>query len=150
MKVALAALAMLVAASQPKPQPVFNTSGAFFALSVTDVAASAKWYAEKLGLTPTNQIAKKPGGAGVAILEGGGLIVELLQIDAATSTGKDANLVHGFFKAGMIVDDLNGTLAKLRARGVQVAYGPYPASATQRANVIVRDNAGNLIQLFGK
>jgi hypothetical protein len=28
--------------------------------------------------------------------------------------------------------------------------GPFPKSATQRANVIVRDNAGNLIQFFGK
>lgn len=30
------------------------------------------------------------------------------------------------------------------------AYGPFPASASQRAKVIVRDNAGNLIQLFAK
>jgi hypothetical protein len=43
-----------------------------------------------------------------------------------------------------------GTLATLKARGVQVAYGPYPASADQRATVIVKDNSGNLIQLFGK
>jgi hypothetical protein len=28
-------------------------------------------------------------------------------------------------------------------------FGPYPARPGQRANVIVRDNAGNLIQCFG-
>jgi hypothetical protein len=30
------------------------------------------------------------------------------------------------------------------------SYGPYAKTATQRANVIIRDNAGNLIQFFGK
>ena len=40
-------------------------------------------------------------------------------------------------------------LAALKARHVDIAYGPYPAQANQRANVIVRDNAGNLIQVFG-
>jgi len=36
-----------------KSEPAFaGVQGAFFALSVTDVEASAKWYAEKLGLAP--------------------------------------------------------------------------------------------------
>jgi hypothetical protein len=37
----------------------------------------------------------------------------------------------------------------LEARDVEIAFGPYPARADQRANVIVKDNAGNLIQFFG-
>jgi len=41
-------------------------------------------------------------------------------------------------------------LEVLRARWVDIAMGPFPARGGQRANVIVRDNAGNLIQLFGK
>jgi hypothetical protein len=50
----------------------------------------------------------------------------------------------------MIVDDFDGALAALKARGVEIFLGPYPARNGQRANVIVKDNAGNLIQLFGK
>ena len=57
--------------------------------------------------------------------------------------------IHGFFKAGVIVDDFDKTLATLKARGVSIAMGPFPASETQRANIIVRDNAGNPIQFFG-
>ena len=57
--------------------------------------------------------------------------------------------VHGFFKAGIIVDDFDKTLRDLRARGVEVAIGPFAATAEQRANVILRDNTGNLIQIFG-
>jgi hypothetical protein len=58
-------------------------------------------------------------------------------------------LVHGIFKAGIVVDDFDRTIAQLRARGVQIAIGPFPATAQQPANAIIRDNAGNFIQFFG-
>jgi hypothetical protein len=58
--------------------------------------------------------------------------------------------VHGIFKAGVVVDDYDVTLATLRARGVDIAIGPFPARNGQRANFIVRDNAGNFIQFFGR
>ena len=39
----------------------------------------------------------------------------------------------------------------LKARNVEIAYGPFKASAqTKRPNVILKDDDGNLIQLFGK
>jgi len=90
------------------------------------------------------------------VLEGGGLTVELIQHDDAVSLGqvapqvKDRLFIHGLAKAGVIVTDFDGTLERLKARGVQIRYGPYPARANQRANAIVEDNAGNLIQLFGQ
>ena len=90
------------------------------------------------------------------ILEGGGLIVELMHNPAAVPLSKAApsithtTLVHGIFKAGLIVDNYDATLTALRARGVEIAIGPFPAHDGQRANFIVRDNAGNLIQFFGR
>ena len=133
----------------------FQTSGAFFALSVPDVAVSARWYREKLGLKVILE-PPRSSDASVIILEGGGLIVELLQHNAAKPLRtiapdvRENYKVHGFFKSGLIVEDFDRTLAALRARGVEIAMGPFPKSAKQRANVIVRDNAGNLIQFFGK
>jgi len=47
-------------------------------------------------------------------------------------------------------DDFDGAVARLKARGVEIAFGPCPAREGQRANVLIRDNAGNLIQLFGR
>jgi glyoxalase/bleomycin resistance protein/dioxygenase superfamily protein len=97
----------------------------------------------------------KQDKSAVSVLEGGGLIVELLQRDDAVPLTKAApsltanDQVHGFFKAGVIVDDFDATLTTLKARGVVVAIGPFAATSTQRANVIVRDYAGNLIQFFG-
>jgi hypothetical protein len=70
---------------------------------------------------------------------------------SAISPGvKESRYVHGIFKAGVIVSDFEKTLALLKARNAEIAFGPYPARADQRANVMVRDNAGNLIQFFGK
>jgi catechol 2,3-dioxygenase-like lactoylglutathione lyase family enzyme len=136
------------------PAPVFATRGAFFALSVPDVEASAKWYAEKFGMKVVLSPPKQEQSRMMA-LEGGGLLIELLQRDDAmplerAAAGIKQNYrVHGFFKAGIVVDDFDKTLATLEARGVEIAIGPFPARADQRANAIIKDNAGNLIQLFG-
>lgn len=130
-------------------------TGAFFALSVADVSASARWYTEKMGLKVVMQLPKEDRTA-VIVLEGGGLIVELIQHDDAVPLSKAApsvksNLfVHGVVKAGAILADFDKTLAMIRERNVQIAFGPYPARPNQRANVIIQDNAGNLIQLFGE
>ena len=131
-----------------------SATGAFFALSVADIDASVKWYSDKLGMKVTMR-EPNTNGAAVAVLEGDGLIVELIQHDAAKPLNsaapnvKDPLYVHGIFKVGVIVSDFEKTLSTLKARNVEIAFGPYPARPGQRANVIVRDNAGNLIQLFG-
>ena len=135
--------------------PPFTATGAFIALSVPDVAASARWYREKLGLRVILE-PPKAGEATAVILEGNGLLVELIQHDAAKPLGTVAPgirgnvYVHGYFKAGLIVDDFDRTIAALKSRGIEIAFGPYPKSATQRANAIIRDNAGNLIQFVGR
>jgi catechol 2,3-dioxygenase-like lactoylglutathione lyase family enzyme len=126
-----------------------TATGAFFALSVADLKASTEWYQDKLGLKVVMQMPKQDKAA-VTVLEGGGLIVELIQHDDAAPAGKDNILVHGIFKAGVIVDDFDQTVEALKARHVEIAFGPFPKKANQRANVIVKDNAGNLIQFFGK
>jgi len=146
--------AQAIAQAPVTQQPPFTTRGAFFGLSVADAEASAKWYSEKLGLKVVLRPPKFDGATAV-ILEGNGLIVELLQRDDAMPLSKAAPSVaqnyriHGFFKAGIIVDDFDATVARLKERGVAIAMGPYPKTAEQRANVIVRDNSGNLIQFFG-
>ena len=143
------------AQSQSTDTSLFNTTGAFFALSVKNMEASTKWYSEKLGLKITMQIPKKNKSA-VSVLEGGGLIVELIQNDDARPLStvapaiKDNILVYGIFKAGAIVNDLDNMIAMFKERGVEIAFGPFPSQPNQRYNVIIRDNSGNLIQFFGK
>ena len=148
-------LAMLALGAEPlraqsrADTPVFRTSGAFFALSVPDLEAARAWYADKLGLTVTMR-APAHEGAQVLVLEGGGLIVELIHNPAATAHPPAANptLRHGFFKAGLVVEEFDATLTRLRDRGVEIAMGPFPARGGQRANFVIRDNSGNAIQFF--
>jgi hypothetical protein len=146
--VALAGLLPDSAAVPRSPSPLLETKGAFFALSVSDLGASSGWYAEKLGLSVVLEVPPANGSA-VTVLEGGGLIVELIHDDRATASTGDRMLTHGFVKAGVVVDDFDAALAGLRARRVEIAFGPYPKRPTQRANVIIKDNGGNLIQIFG-
>ena len=154
MKAIGVALLLLSSLAAQNNSPITAT-GAFFALSVPDLKSSTQWYEQKLGLKLVKQVAKKDGVA-VAILEGGGLMVELIERDGAASllkaapTLKDNTYLEGIFKAGAIVDDFEGTVASLKSHGVEIAYGPFAAKGSEPANVIVRDNAGNLIQFFGK
>jgi len=57
---------------------LMTARGGFFALSVADMKASAAWYVEKLGLAIVMQ-EPAAGHPGVTVLEGGDLIVELIQ-----------------------------------------------------------------------
>lgn len=162
MKIILALL-LVVASGAVEAQtaaetaPVLEAKGSFFALSVANMDSSVRWYREKLGLKVAMQVPRSdPTRAAMTLLQGGGLTVELVQQDESVPLRnflpepKGALFVHGIFKVGVTVDDFDVSLAALRARGVDIAIGPFPKSATQPANAIIRDNAGNYIQIFGK
>jgi catechol 2,3-dioxygenase-like lactoylglutathione lyase family enzyme len=125
--------------------PAFKASGAFFALSVADIDASERWYAEKLGMRVTMRAPKLEKTA-VVVLEGGGLTVELLQhsdavaLKAAASAVAANYLIHGPFKVGVIIEDFDGLVATLRTREIPIAIGPFRATRDQPANLIIRDN----------
>ena len=155
-----ALLVLLCAASTaraqtPQAAPAFTTAGAFVAHSVPNLEAATRWYRDKLGLRVVMQPPPHQGVQAV-VLEGGGLIVELIHNPAAQPLRMVApaithtTLVHGIFKAGVIVENLDATLTTLRERGVEIAIGPFPAREGQRANFIIKDGDGNFIQFFGK
>ena len=153
----LVILASTAGAQGQSESPVFSVSGAFIALSVADMEASTKWYREKLGLTVVMQAPRTDVTKSAAtVLQGGGLTVELVKHDEAVPLSnflpepKGALYVHGIFKAGIVVDDFDATIATLRSRGVSIPIGPFPKRADQPANAIIRDNAGNYIQIIGK
>src|SRR5687768_6851900 len=117
----------------PQPAPAFATRGAFIAMEVPDLEASARWYREVLGLRETHHVDVSGfAGMGVVVLEGGGLTVELLEHFGSTPRPPEPAHLHGPFKAGVVVSDFEATVATLRARGADIAYGPYPASESQR------------------
>lgn len=135
--------------------PLFTAvRGAFIGLSVSDLDASVRWYREKFGLEVIMGPSRHEKSTAV-VLSGGGLTVELVHDAEAVPLSKAAPTitrnyhVHGIFKAGVVVDDFDKVIASLRARGVRIAIGPFPATPQQPANAIIRDNEGNYIQFFG-
>jgi catechol 2,3-dioxygenase-like lactoylglutathione lyase family enzyme len=140
------------ASAQSHASPTLVANGAFVAISVADLQRATSWYQEKLGLRVTMSISRGAGTNGGNILEGEGLIVEILQSDSGVvrhSAPVPASTI-GIVKAGAIVADFDRLVADLRSKSVDIAFGPYAAHNGQRANVIVRDLDGNLIQFFGR
>jgi catechol 2,3-dioxygenase-like lactoylglutathione lyase family enzyme len=124
---------------------------------VADLGASTRWYRDTLGLRVVMQRPRTDETrAAMTLLQGGGLTVELVQQDeskplrSALPDGRGALYLHGIFKFGFTIDDFDATIAELRRRGIPIAIGPFPKRADQPANAIIRDNAGNYLQLFGK
>ena len=114
-----------------KTTPALAARG-YLAFSVVDLDASAKWYNEKLGLRMLFYAPRTPAvDASAAFLQGGGLFVELVQVDDAAdlsrrlppaqiAEGGGRQYMHGVFKDGAVVDELDKAVATLRARGVEI------------------------------
>jgi catechol 2,3-dioxygenase-like lactoylglutathione lyase family enzyme len=121
-------------------------------VSVADLRTAETWYVDKLGLTEALQL-PPANGASVALLRGNGLTVELIHQDKGVDASPpitDRTLLHGLVKGGGVVDDFDSTVAWLQAHDVPIAFGPYPATTEQPANLIIADNEGNLIQFIGR
>ena len=135
-----------------KQAPFTAVQGAFFALSVDDLNASTRWYVDTFDLEVSSRLSY--GNMKGALLAGHGLEVELIAHPASITPPDPLDpskkvLTRGIFKVGFRVEDFESTIAALKARGVEFVGGPFPPRRDQRANAMVRDNAGNLIQLFG-
>jgi catechol 2,3-dioxygenase-like lactoylglutathione lyase family enzyme len=158
----LPALLLLASTAQaqapaPAPRPLAGkTLGVFFALSVADVDAMSAWYRDKLGFRiashgeAPNKIAK------FAILEAEGSILEMIQrgdarpLARAVPGAQGPYEIHGLFKAGFHVADLDAVYKRVKERAIPVAYDLMPAKDVDLRSFTIRDPEGNLIQFFGK
>jgi catechol 2,3-dioxygenase-like lactoylglutathione lyase family enzyme len=145
-------LSLALLAPGPGASAVANCPATFFALSVPDLEASTKWYTDAFGLEAT----KLPGGekARVALLRGRGLLIELVELAEAADLEervpglKGRYEVHGLFKAGFFVKDLDAEIARLRAKGVRFKGSLFEDPVARARSILVLDNDGNIIQLF--
>jgi hypothetical protein len=61
----------------------------------------------------------------------------------------DADQVHGLFKVGIHVRDVDALHARLRSRGVPIAFVLDRTKDFALRSFAVRDAEGNLLQFFG-
>ena len=135
---------------------VRQAKGTFVALSVADVAATSRWYHDKLGFRIVNQGDAPNKIAKFAVLESEGNIVEIVQHTQARPLAqvapavKKTHEIHGIFKVGFHVGDIDAVYQAVKERGVAITYDFIQAKDIDLRTFIIRDNAGNLIQFFGK
>ncbi len=102
-------------------------------VNVDDVEAALAFYTDLLGLSPR---ADRPDFAfGGAWLDAGGQQVHLIEGSPPAGLGQHFALLVG---------DLDGTVAELRERGVEVS-DPKPVGSSLQA--FVTDPSGNLVEL---
>lgn len=156
----LLAASFAVAGSQSAPDTAAPASqrvnGAFFALSVSDAARISTWYRDVLGLRITSSGEAPNKIAKFAILEGDGVVIEIIEHSKAkprnliAPTAEDSYQIHGIFKTGVIVADIDTTYRAIKGKGVAIAYDLMPAKDVPMRSFAVRDPEGNLLQFFGK
>jgi catechol 2,3-dioxygenase-like lactoylglutathione lyase family enzyme len=125
----------------------------FIGLSVPDAPAAASWYQKAFGVSVLHEIKDPDGQAHVFILGSDTLLIELLQHrdakppDAAAHESK--YLVHGVFKVGFYVADLDKAVVHLRGLGAEFVTNIVDNREQRLRFVLVRDLNGNVIQLLG-
>lgn len=132
-----------------------SAPGAFLALSVASMDRMLPWYRDTLGFHVYREGVISERQIRFALVRQGTAFIELLQLpdarpraEAAPGT-TGAFQIHGFFKSGFVVADIDRVYHLLVSRGVRLEYtlgrppdGPYRSFG-------VRDPEGNLLQFFG-
>ena len=115
--------------------------GSYFAVIVSDIEASAQWYAATFDLTMQSR-SDEADRFSIVNLSKPGMFVELLQVAGAVPrpTGE------GLFKAGLLVDDLATFVA-----GLPPTLETPEIVSDQRNHLLLvqlRDPDGNVIQVM--
>ena len=127
----------------------------FLALSVANIDRMTTWYRDTLGFEVFASGLAPNGTTRYALLRQGNAMVELLQIadakprTAAAPGTTGAFQIHGFFKSGFVVRDIDAAHRRIQAMQLKLAYelgkppnGPFRSFG-------IRDPEGNLLQFFG-
>lgn len=147
MRLSLPCAALALALSAPvaaSPAPVPHK--AFLALRVRDAEASAAWYARTFGLSLANSFST--GRYEQRILDGDGLIVELVQLKSGMTEPAPASL--GYMKGGWVVDDFDGKVRRWRAAGVTFLGRIIYDDKLKLNAAILSDPDGNMVQIYGR
>jgi catechol 2,3-dioxygenase-like lactoylglutathione lyase family enzyme len=121
------------------------------AISVPNLEESITWYAEKFGFTAIDR-SKIPGvNIKVAHMQGGGFILEIFEAEGAALLPEDRRypnrdlMTHGHKHFSVAVKDARKASKELEAMGVEIAM---VAEVDGTYGVFIRDNSGNLIEVF--
>ena len=127
----------------------------WLALSVADVEATATWYQTHLGFTEFERMDLPQRDMYLRFLKRGHFTLELAQRGDAVTVSDHVKVskksqVRGYYKWGLLVEDLDTFAEKLRAADVRFHGEVFDDPRFGVRTVVVADNEGNLVQLFEK
>jgi catechol 2,3-dioxygenase-like lactoylglutathione lyase family enzyme len=142
-------------APQTPVSPWAEPHGAFFALSVPDADATAAWYQKQLGFRVISEGEAPDAIARGILLEGHGSLLEIVQHSKAKPLKTvlphgEAHQIHGIFKIGFHVRDIDSAYKTMTASGAEVIYKLAVAHEMGLRSFTIHDHDGNLLQFFGK
>lgn len=120
------------------------------AMSVPDIEAAARWYADVLGFREESRFTI-PGGTQAMFLERDGLRIELFQVVAPKPMPADRLDPREDLKtlgnkhAAFTVADYDAFRADLIARGIEIVL---EVGQTFGRGLFIRDGAGNVIEFL--
>jgi catechol 2,3-dioxygenase-like lactoylglutathione lyase family enzyme len=120
------------------------------AIRVVDYAATVRWYTDKLDFHVDVEWPYED--MQLAYLSNGTAKVEILGGATAEPQPDPTSLEPTFQFEGLnhfclAIQDFDGTVAELRARGVEFVGDPFVVEEIDRNLAFVKDNSGNLIEL---
>lgn len=122
-----------------------------FAISVADMEESIRWYNEKFGFTVIDRSEIPGEGVKVAHMQGVGFILEIFcapHSNPLPPERREPNLdfrTQGNKHISFGVKDGRKTKADMEAMGIDIAF---EAEVDGTYGVFIRDNTGNLIEIF--
>ncbi|WP_370964281.1 VOC family protein [Amycolatopsis sp. cg9] len=124
-------------------------------VSVADLDAQRRWYADALGFTEVVEQFEVPeAGVRTAVVQtGGGTRIELIERAGSTrpetfADPVDVLRVQGYGHWALEVDDLDATYARLTGAGARAVWPPADAVRPGARFGYVKDLEGNLIELI--
>ncbi|MBP2651189.1 MAG: hypothetical protein H6Q74_2014 [Firmicutes bacterium] len=121
------------------------------AISVPNLEESIAWYKEKFGFTVIDR-SEIPGiNVKVSHMQGVGFVLEIFEAQGAAPLPEDRRypnrdlMTHGHKHFSLGVKDARKATKELEAMGVEIAM---VAEVDGTYGVFIRDNAGNLIEIF--
>jgi methylmalonyl-CoA/ethylmalonyl-CoA epimerase len=120
-------------------------------ISVPDLEASIAWYKKMLGFELESRGSLPPLKAKVAFVRRGDLAFEIFEVPGSAPLPEDRRipdkdlLTHGNKHVAFAVKDVRATVEVLKERGVDVVFVLDIGGGTVS---FIRDNSGNLIELF--
>jgi len=121
------------------------------AISVPNLEETIRWYKEKFGFSLIRRSVIPGLNVKVAHMQGAGFILEIFEAEGARPLPDDRRypnrdlLTHGHKHFSLGVRDARQAAKDLEAMGVEIAM---VAEVDGTYGVFVRDNSGNLVEVF--